>query len=320
MNFVFKNNVNLFNHFNVMLNKTTNSFQIKDLENLSGIKAHTIRIWEKRYELLAPQRSSTNIRTYSTEDLQKLLNIVLLTENGHKISKIATYSEEEINTHVHQFIEKKTVKNQILNTFKVAMLAFDEQLFFSTCKEVEEKNSFKNIITDLFFPFLHELGLLWQTNSINPAHEHFISNLIKQKIILHTEQVQLQQLYPKETVFVLFLPENEIHEIGLLYLNYEILRLGYRTIYLGQAVPLESLSAVPKEQDNICFVSYFTVAPQADKIEQYIHDFNETILTHPHLQLYVLGQQIEHIQHQHHNIKTCNSIEELLLEIKTQKP
>ena len=167
-----------------MMNNVKTSFSIRDMENLSGIKAHTIRIWEKRYNLFSPERTDTNIRTYSLESLQKLLNVTLLYNNGYKISKIAKLGEDNIPVLVNEIIAEKSEKSHALNSFKLAMLNFDQALFLNTYNELKEDKSFTQIFNDVFLPLLNELGLLWQTNTISPAHEHFISNLIKQLLVL----------------------------------------------------------------------------------------------------------------------------------------
>jgi len=199
------------------MNIVKDNFSIKDLENLSGIKAHTIRIWEKRYKLLNPNRTDTNIRYYSLASLQKLLNIVLLCNNGYKISKIGQLSEEEIPFLVKQIGSEGSINNESLNSFKLAMINFDQGLFAQTYNTLITTKTFREIFYDVFIPLLTELGLLWQTDTITPAHEHFITGLIKQKVIANTEKLPLLDTQNRSQVFVLFLPENEIHEIGLLF-------------------------------------------------------------------------------------------------------
>jgi len=277
------------------MNNIKKVFSIRDLENLSGIKAHTIRIWEKRYGLLSPERTSTNIRTYNLVSLQKLLNITLLYNNGHKISKIARITEENIPLMVREIVSKNSIKNHAVSAFKLAMINFDQTLFISTYNSIMVDRSFREVFKDVFIPFLNEIGLLWQTDSISPAHEHFITNLIKQKLISNTENLQLLAV-KKDKIFVLFLPENEIHEIGLLYLNYEIVLRGYKSIYLGQTVPLETLKDVMQYFDNLYFVSYFTVAPSQDKIEKYMTDFSDLTKGSSDSKLWLLGYQTRHLE------------------------
>lgn len=295
------------------MNNVKKVFSIRDLENLSGIKAHTIRIWEKRYGLLSPERTSTNIRTYNLVSLQKLLNITLLYNSGHKISKIAKITEENIPLMVREIVSKNSIKNHAVSAFKLAMINFDQTLFISTYNSIMVDRSFREVFKDVFIPFLNEIGLLWQTDSISPAHEHFITNLIKQKLISNTEN--LQHLAVKnDKIFVLFLPENEIHEIGLLYLNYEIVLRGYKSIYLGQTVPQETLKDVMQYFDNLYFVSYFTVAPSQDKIEKYLTDFSDLTKGSSDSKLWLLGYQTRHLESSElpEFVSTFNSIEHVI--------
>lgn len=278
------------------MNSVKTSFSIRDMENLSGIKAHTIRIWEKRYNLFSPERTDTNIRTYNLESLQKLLNVTLLYNNGYKISKIAKLGDGKIPAMVNEIIAQKSEKSHAMNSLKLAMLNFDQSLFLNTYNNLMEEKSFTQIFNEVFIPLLNELGLLWQTNTISPAHEHFISNLIKQKIYIHTEKLQLEAPAKDEEVFVLFLPENEIHELGLLYVNYQLALKGYKTIYLGQTMPIKSLEDLLKYYNNLRFVSYFTVAPTKDEIDNYFERFREVLQKSPGSKLLVLGYQIQELE------------------------
>ncbi len=304
--------VDLFKDYSQNMNNVKKSFSIRDLENLSGIKAHTIRIWEKRYGLLSPERTSTNIRTYSLASLQKLLNITLLYNNGYKISKIAKLQESDIPLIVREITAKSSTKNHAINAFKLSMINFDLSLFQNTYSSLLAEKSFRDIFWEYFIPLLNELGLLWQTDTISPAHEHFITNLIKQKIYTSTEKLQLMEPTNDEKVFVLFLPENEIHEIGLLFINYEIILHGYKTIYLGQTMPLENLVDLENYYNNIHYLSYFTVVPNKDKLEKYIADFTKYLNQH-NSNLWILGRQIQHINKEKlpPHIRTFDSIEQL---------
>lgn len=277
------------------MNSHKKSFSIRDLENLSGIKAHTIRIWEKRYNLLSPERTRTNIRSYSVISLQKLLNVTLLYNGGYKISKIAKIPENNIPLMVREIITDTNTKNHSISAFKLAMINFDQSLFTKTYNGLLKDRSFQEIFREIFIPLLKELGMLWQTDTISAAHEHFIGCLIKQKILANTEQLQHIEPVNKDKIFVPFLPENEIHDIGLLYLNYEIVLRGYKSIYLGQTVPLENLADMMKYFDNLHFVSYLTVVPTKDKINGYIKDFVAMTKGYPNPNLWLLGLQTQHV-------------------------
>jgi DNA-binding transcriptional MerR regulator len=276
------------------MNNIKNVFSIKDLENLSGIKAHTIRIWEKRYAVLEPMRTDTNIRLYDLASLQKLLNITLLHNHGYKISKISKFPPEKIPELVNEIISTKSAKNHAISSFKMAMMNFDQTLFFNTYNKLLSEKSFREVFYEVFIPLMSELGLLWQTDTITPAHEHFISYLIKQKLLINTEKVQVVQPTRTDKVFVLYLPMNEVHELGVMYLNYEILAAGYKTIYLGESVPTSSLKDVKKYFDNIVFVSYMTVQPDKEKINEYIEDIKNELLDDT-TELWCMGRMTEHI-------------------------
>jgi len=295
------------------MNSVKKNFSIRDLENLSGIKAHTIRIWEKRYNLLSPDRTDTNIRTYDLKSLQKLLNITLLYNNGHKISKIARIPDSEIPILVHEIIAKNSEKNHAINAFKLAMVNFDSAQFFNTYNSLLADRSFREVFTDVFVPLLNELGLLWQTDTISPSHEHFITHLIKQKIFIQTEKLQVVEPSRKDKVFALFLPENEIHEIGLLFVNYEIALRGYKTIYLGQSMPIESLVDLLKYYNDLHFVSYFTVTPNKDEINEYVSRFTQTLNENGNSHLWLLGYQTQFVHPAYLNdqVRMFNSIEQL---------
>ncbi|MGB3776689.1 MAG: MerR family transcriptional regulator [Leeuwenhoekiella sp.] len=274
------------------MNAVKSKFSIKDLENLAGVKAHTIRIWEKRYNLLEPDRTPTNIRTYNLKDLQKLLNVTFLLEHDYKISKIAKNDNTAINAMVKEIVaQKKNPKNhQAINSFKIAMMNFDQQLFAKTFDSLSQQIDFREIFYSVLIPLLEEIGLLWQTNTIDPSHEHFITNLIKQKILLKIEEYQIVHSPSKPTVFVLFLPENEIHDLGLLFLNYEIVSHGYKCIYLGQSIMIENLKYLNQNQPNINFVSYFTVKPEDISVADYIKEFNKE-LENDTVPFYIFGRK-----------------------------
>ena len=295
------------------MNNVKNVFSIKDLENLSGIKAHTIRIWEKRYNVLEPMRSDTNIRSYDIKNLQKLLNIVLLHNYGYKISKIGTLNQEQINKLANDIISEKSAKNHAISTFKMAMMNFDQSLFFNTYNQLLNEKSFREVFYTVFVPLMQELGFLWQTETITPAHEHFITYLIKQKLLINTEKVQILEPIKNDKVFVLFLPLNEIHELGLMYLNYEILLNGYQTIYLGESIPTDSLVDLKNSFEKITFVSYLTVEPNQDEVNEYLADMYFKLLEKTNHELLLLGRMTQFISSKTipNNVHIFNSIEEL---------
>lgn len=280
-----------------MMNTFRNAYSIKDLENISGIKAHTIRIWEKRYNILEPMRTDTNIRYYDFSSIQKLLNITLLHNHGYKISKISQYPSENIPGLVKEIITDKTYKSHAITAFKVAMLNFDREAFYNSYDQLLTNKSFSGIFRDVFVPLLNEIGLLWQTNTITAAHEHFITNLIKQKLEVELEIVAKNQQVTDDKVFILFLPAQESHDLGLKYLNYEIVKNGYKTIYLGENIEIEDLQKMTEQFDSAVFLTYITTAPMADELNGYIEKLQQGILkTAVSSELWITGIGIENLQ------------------------
>ena len=262
------------------MKKIKSTFSIKNLENISGIKAHTLRIWEKRYNLLEPERTDTNIRRYSLESLKTLLNVTLLYNHGFKISKIASLSDDEIPNLVRNIALKSNSEQVFINAFKLSMINFDCDLFDNNYDEILNHHDFEYVFIDVFMPLMKELGILWQTGAISPTHEHFITNLVKQKIHVQTEQLKRNNNYhDDQPIFALFLPENEIHELGILYLNYLILSKGYRTIFLGQSLQTSSLETLFTYNSTFNFVTYLTVEPNKEEIMPYLNDFHEKLLS-----------------------------------------
>ncbi|MGA1226937.1 MAG: MerR family transcriptional regulator [Tamlana sp.] len=296
------------------MNNIKVNFSIKDLENLTGIKAHTIRIWEKRYNLLSPDRTDTNIRNYSLTSFQKLLNISYLNNNGLKISKIASLKEEEIPIRVREIASRAKVEDHAINALKMAMINFDQVLFYSTYNNLLENKTFSEIFYSVFLPLLNEIGLLWQTNTITPSHEHFLSVHIKQKILINIERLQLLEPKPTTKTFVLFLPENEIHDIGLLFVNYQLRSKGYHTIFLGESVPMESLTDLLDFFEEVTFLSYFTVYPEAENISEYIDKFNNLLLEKHNTNFMLLGPKLIDFNADNipQKVSIFNSIEKLV--------
>jgi DNA-binding transcriptional MerR regulator len=296
------------------LNNIKSEFTIKDLENFSGIKAHTIRIWEKRYNLLTPNRTDSNIRYYNIDNLLKLLNVSYLNSNGYKISKISELPESKLNATVRELVAKNGVDSQASNTLKLAMLNFDENLFNITYNNLIAQSSLRNVFKNVFLPFLNEIGLLWQVNSITPAHEHFITNLIKQKIFINIERLQLSSPTNFDKIFVLYLPMNEIHELGLLYLHFELLLHGYQSIYLGPSVPSDNLPDVQKVYNSICFVTFLTVEPSKETVSEYVENIENTVLKGTEDKLWLMGRKTteEEVITNSDNVSVFKSLDELL--------
>ncbi len=213
-------------------------YKIKDIEILTGIKAHTIRIWEKRYGIPTPSRTETKIRSYSDDDLKELLNVAILNKNGMKISKIAELnnSDKLKNVDIIRSYDKVDIHHENL---LLALMELDEHLFLTTLQSLFGQFGVIESFSKHLTRFLERIGILWLTGAIEPAQEHFISNLLRQKILALTDQLPLpEKNSPK---ILLFLPENEWHELSLLFYHYELRRRGLFSIYLGQNMPVDSI-------------------------------------------------------------------------------
>ena len=277
-------------------------FSIKDLENLSNVKAHTIRIWEKRYNLLEPDRTDTNIRRYDLESLKKLLNIAYLYRSGHKISKLAEMDKTQIEALIKESQDNLN-SNYALEVFKTIMLEFDANRFDATLEKLLEKKSFRQIFSEIFVPLLVETGVLWHSGSMDPSHEHFLAEKIKHAIIFQSKKIKIDSEVKARKTFALYLPSREIHEIGLLYANYELLQNGFDTIYLGPNVPLWSLKHVLTQKPDLNFLTYFTVKPEIENIENYIQEFQESVCPNSKCNLWILGNRAAEASETRDNVK-----------------
>jgi DNA-binding transcriptional MerR regulator len=218
-------------------------FSISDIEGLIGIKAHTIRAWETRYNLVPPKRTRTNIRYYNEEDLKALLNIVTLNENGYKISRIANMSSKQIADLVTQLKTDWSNNTVQMLNLSNATLVYDEEEFSNILSGCIDETGLINTMDVVLFPFMKRVGMLWQTGTIDPSHEHFASNLIRDRLIVEIDKLK-KPLVKAPKRFLLFLPEAEMHETGLLFARYLLKKCGHETLYLGSEIPYTDLKKV----------------------------------------------------------------------------
>ena len=260
-------------------------YHIKDFEAIAGIKAHTIRIWEQRYGLLNPTRSETNIRQYCDDELTLLLNISMLNKNGYKISHVAKMSRAEIEQKVRSITTTNLGHANQVDALTITMLELDEIEFDRVLSVNIAQLGFEEAMELVVFPFLRYLGILWQTGTINPAQEHFISNLIRQKLIVAIDRINVAK---SEAISrsLLFLPEGEMHELGLLYLNYLLHKNHHHVMYLGQNVPFRDVEKVVDIFKPNQVFSIFTSFPPATGITEYISGLSKTM---PGAQIYLSG-------------------------------
>lgn len=263
-------------------------YSIKDLEKLSGIKAHTIRIWEQRYEVILPKRTQTNIRYYDEEDLKTLLNIVLLNKNGTKISKIAKMSSAEIAQEVAEVSDVHFEQDAQLDALTISMIEMDSYKFDKIISANIDQMGFERTMIDVINPFLDKLSVLWLTGSINPAQEHLISCLIRQKLIVAIDKLPYirEENKPK---YLVFLPEGEIHELSILFLTYLLRERGNQVIYLGQNIPFNDLQAVYKIHNPNYIFTMFSGSFTKEPLQNYIQKLSKTF---PKAHLLVSGYQV----------------------------
>jgi DNA-binding transcriptional MerR regulator len=262
-------------------------YSIKDLERITGIKSHTIRIWEQRYQVVNPERTDTNIRHYCDGDLRRLLNISILNRNGFRISKIANMSEEEIHAEVMRVTSTETSHESMIDGLVIAMVEMCENRFESMLNTSIDQYGFEETLVHILYPFLRKVGVLWLTGTIIPAQEHFISNLIRQKVIAAIDGLRSE---PKNEApsYLLFLPEWELHEMGLLFYYYLLKKKGYKVIYLGQVVPFNDLREIVELKKPEFMMTILTTGQEPEVIEEYVQRLSESF---SELQIRINGLQ-----------------------------
>lgn len=287
-----------------------NYFSIKEIEALTGVKAHTLRIWEQRYAMIAPKRTETNIRYYDEKDLRKLLNVALLNRNGYKISEIASFTDQELREQVLVVSNEKSDFENQMQALTLSMLELNESGFERLLSTAFLQMGIEKTMMQLIFPFFRNIGIMWQTGSINPAHEHFITNIIRQKLIVAIDGQQVRaDGWSKK--YMLFLPEGEFHELGLLFANYVIRARGHNVIYIGANVPFTDLKVVHQVYSPDVMLTILTSpmvnVPAQKYLDQLGVDFpNTTILTSGSLLLSDASLQVPK------NIRLLKDFKELL--------
>jgi DNA-binding transcriptional MerR regulator len=246
-----------------------NDFTIKDIENLSGVKAHTIRMWEQRYSFLKPNRTRTNIRYYSNDDLKTILNIALLNKCGFKLCHLDRMEKEEIRSKILTLHDCLALRERILHELITSMVSLDIESFEKMLDKSIKANGVEKTILEIIFPFLERTGMLWQTGHINPAQEHVASNLIRQKLIAGIESAKAS--FSTGFTFLLFLPEGEYHELGLLFTSYLLKARGHKIIYLGANIPAEDVEyATACSRPDFIYV-HLSSAPADFRFEKFIN-------------------------------------------------
>ena len=251
------------------------NYSIKDIEQLSGIKAHTLRIWEQRYDFIKPKRTNTNIRYYDDNDLKLVLNVALLKDNGHKISRICTMCDEDLQNEVRRLMETRLGFPEQIQSLTLAMLKLDEDRFEKILSTNILQIGFERTMLNLIYPFFQKIGILWQTGAIQPAQEHFISNLVRQKIIVAIDG-QVADTTDYHNNYLLFLPENEHHELSLLFSAYIIKSRNNKVIYIGQNTPHEDLVTIYNDHNPDFLLTVLTTSPPVNEVQDYVNSISDS--------------------------------------------
>jgi DNA-binding transcriptional MerR regulator len=291
-----------------------NAFTIKDLENLSGIKAHTIRIWEQRYNFLKPQRTTTNIRYYSNEELKTVLNIALLNKYGFKISHIDRMLPAEIKDRILSLGDAKAIQERVINELVQEMVDLEIERFEKILANYISTKGIERTVLHIIFPFLEKIGILWQTGHIHPAQEHLVTNVIRQKLIVAIETTVSHIKLDK--TFMLFLPEGEHHELGLLFVYYLLKSRGAKAIYLGANVPVKDAEhVISLKRPDVVFV-HLTATATNFQFERFITNAGTRFLNTPTI---ISGQLTHHFRKKlPDNVQFKRSLAEVIEFISSQ--
>jgi DNA-binding transcriptional MerR regulator len=291
-------------------------YSIKELEELSGIKAHTIRIWEKRYKIISPSRTASNIRFYSDDDLKKIITISLLNSHGVKISKIASLSPGELASRVIDLSSNEGSSEVHIDRLVVAMIDLDEANFETIVNDLIRRLGFEKVILQIVYPFLEKIGILWLTGNITPVQEHFISNLLRQKILVAIDTLPIAS--KNNPSILLFLSDDELHELGLLFYYYIVKKEGFRAFYMGQRVPYQDIRWFCKNQTPKAMITSITTSPSAGFVQDYL---NKLCGENPKVMVLAAGQLLRKIALKiPSNLHIFDQIDQLRSHLETLRP
>ncbi|MBN1791902.1 MAG: MerR family transcriptional regulator [Bacteroidales bacterium] len=255
--------------------KLMTHYTLYELEKITGILAATIRVWERRYNIIIPKRTGTNRRWYDDNDLRRLINISIIYHNGIKISKIAKYTESELIAKVNYMTRDSVISDTHIKSLIVAVLSFNGNAVNEILLRSVISIGFEETFSSLIFPFLRRIGIMWHTGSANTGAEHFITNILRGKLIAAIDSLPSAS-NPKRKRVIMYLPDNELHEIGLLFYSYLIRKLGHEVLYLGQATPFSALTEASEKWHSDIFVTGVLSELSIFKPEGYLHNLSTT--------------------------------------------
>jgi len=288
-------------------------YSIKDLENFTKIKAHTLRIWESRYALLNPERTDTNIRYYSDKDLKKILNINLLYQNGLKISKIAKLTEKEIFQKASEILLDSNVEGRDeINSFVENILELDESSIQESLKRINQKIGLERLYTEVLIPLLEKIGTLWQVDAITVSHEHFMSNILREFLISQITSIETNRVSKGKVV--LFLPEHEKHELSLLFYYYLLKKKNFDCFYLGQSVPMKDLRSFVNETKPDIIITSLIAEITTEDFQSLFTDLIQIIDAE---KIYAGGYQlVKHRLDVPENVNVVQSIDDIKIDVQ----
>lgn len=281
-------------------------FTISDIENLSGIKAHTLRIWEQRYKILRPQRRESKHRFYSNDDLKQILQIAQLNKAGYKISKIARLSVEQLRDMASEKGLVVSLHENFINQLYHASRDFDEERFNKIFHAIYMHIGFERTVLHVFYPLLQRIGLYWMTDQTRPVQEHFASHMVIKKMMVAIHSLEAP---PSGEVTVLFNPEGENHEIPLLFTQYLLKKNGKRSRYFGASVSLDAIEEYSRLQKvdklHLHVITNFSNRTMDEMVEEILKRFTAQ-------RIIVSGPQVQHINIRDHRLQLINSMDQLL--------
>jgi MerR family transcriptional regulator, light-induced transcriptional regulator len=284
------------------------SFSIRELEALSGIKAHTIRIWEQRYQFLKPSRTDTNIRTYNNDELKTLLTVALLNKYGYRISKIDEMLPQQREKALMDLNSEEAYDETMVNKLLGFMVDLKSAEFEQALDEYIAQKGLEETITGIIFQFLNKVGILWQTNKLLPVQEHVVSNIIRQKIIRAIDKLGF--VTRQKPLYALFMPEGEHHELGLLYVYYLLRKNNIPVLYLGANVPLKDMQYLVQIKQPQFLYMHLTVYPRMHTLQKILSSLSSLA---PQSNLLVSGIVTENYRQQlPHNVRFFKSLEEMV--------
>lgn len=288
-----------------------NHFSIKDIENLCGIKAHTLRIWEQRYQILVPKRKESNHRFYDNEDLKHILRVAYLYHSGYKISKIAQLKEADIKKLTIDIVPNEHYIDVFVNQMLEASIDFDEERFEKVLNTALLHLGFEKCILQVIYPFLERLGLMWMTDNVIPAQEHFASNIIKRKIIVAIDGLEGQQENDSDdSLTLLFTPEGEYHDIPLLLMQFLLKKKGKKAVYFGPNVPMDNLDYYLSRRKATHLYFHLITNMSNREVDDLVTDLCERFRKY---QLIMSGPLTRYVNSKHTNLRLVQSLDEMML-------